>query len=349
MRKGIVGALLIAVLMLISAAAVAQDTAEASTPSALTRRFDNEGAYFVALMEGLPEESGAQAGLIMAWEYMNWLENREAVRFTQDRLFLVNGGAVTPTGAVMSIDGASKETTYLHSWQMRYTAALQQTADMDSLLREWNAQLRMAAAFTTGEDGIRQARQGGATPMQRTDEQSPGELLGWYEGVAPLGYLQAKDASGNVLADMMYYVVGAKEESPYGVASYVFTRFFTEREDSAWEACYFNSANPSVGFKIAALMAQEEKQPGKAGDGQGAATAETGKADGTPAPKQVRIREGSKVNVRRTSDPNSELVGFVPGGTVVECLSVAKNGWYEIRLEDGRIAFVSGKMASPVE
>ena len=361
MRKGILGAVLLTLILLISANAGAQDMGAADAAFEPVDRFEDEGAYLVALMEGLPEGNGAQAGLIVAWEYMTWLKNREAVSFTRDGLFLVNGGAVTPTGAVMSIDGASEETTYLHSWQVRYTAALQQTADVDSLLKAWNAQLRLAAAFTAGEEGVLQAQRGGGTPMQRTDEPTPEDLLGWYEGVVPLGYLQAKDASGNVLADMMYYVVGVKEESPYGVASYVFTRFFTERVDGTREACYFNSANPSVGFKIAGLIAQEEKQQSMTGDGRADAGTATAEADGASAqtsiqsgeagaaPKQVKIREGSKVNVRRTSNPSSELVGFVPGGAVFECLSVAKNGWYEIRLEDGRIAFVSGKMASPVE
>lgn len=354
MRKRIIGTLLFAALALVCAGAPALAEgadAEAVTPalsesSASARRLGSEAEYVTALMESLPESGGAQAGLVMAWEYANWLQNRQVVDFEKKGLLLVSNGSVVPSDAVMSIDGASKETTYLHSWQARYTAALTQTASMDSLLKEWNAQLRMAADFTTGEDGIRQTRQGGATPMQRTDEQTPEELLSWYEGIVPLGYLQAKDAVGDVVADMMYYVVGVKEESPYGVASYVFTRFYMEREDGTREVRYFNSANPSVGFKIAGLVAQEEQEP--SGGGQAAAT-DAKSGESIAAPKQVKIREGGSVNVRRTSNPSSELVGLVSGGAVVECLSVAKNGWYEIRLENGKIAFVSGKLASPVE
>lgn len=61
---------------------------------------------------------------------------------------------------------------------------------------------------------------------------------------------------------------------------------------------------------------------------------------------KVKIRESGDVNVRKSSSADSEKVGTAQAGVTYEWLDTAANGWYHIRLKDGKTGYVSPKMAT---
>lgn len=63
------------------------------------------------------------------------------------------------------------------------------------------------------------------------------------------------------------------------------------------------------------------------------------------AARQVKITHNSSVNVRKQASSDSEKVGTAKSGGVYQHLDTAANGWYKIRLENGKEGWVSGKMA----
>ena len=63
----------------------------------------------------------------------------------------------------------------------------------------------------------------------------------------------------------------------------------------------------------------------------------------------VLITHNGTVNVRKASDKNSQKVGSAYSGSTYEYLEIASNGWYKIRLDDGTIGYISGKMAKVVD
>lgn len=63
----------------------------------------------------------------------------------------------------------------------------------------------------------------------------------------------------------------------------------------------------------------------------------------------VKITYDGPVNVRESSDAKSEKVGIAKPGDSYVYLETADNGWYKIRLEDGTLGWVSGKMAEFME
>jgi len=66
-----------------------------------------------------------------------------------------------------------------------------------------------------------------------------------------------------------------------------------------------------------------------------------------PAPELVRIA-GSRVNIRSGPGTENGVVTTLDGGTVIEALSVAENGWLEVRLPDGLgSGWVSGTLVEP--
>lgn len=64
---------------------------------------------------------------------------------------------------------------------------------------------------------------------------------------------------------------------------------------------------------------------------------------------QVRVRDGSTINVREKDSADSRFIGVAQGGTVYTCLSVADNGWCQIVLEEGMVGYVSGNLVSIVQ
>lgn len=67
------------------------------------------------------------------------------------------------------------------------------------------------------------------------------------------------------------------------------------------------------------------------------------------AEPHVVIISTSSVNLRAEGNADSAALGRAKPGDVFPCTGVAKSGWYEIQLPDGRTAYVSNKMAELVE
>ena len=54
---------------------------------------------------------------------------------------------------------------------------------------------------------------------------------------------------------------------------------------------------------------------------------------------------GSSANLRAAADADSGIVGKAKHGERFICLSIADNGWFEIALDTGEVAFVSDQLA----
>ena len=63
----------------------------------------------------------------------------------------------------------------------------------------------------------------------------------------------------------------------------------------------------------------------------------------------VKINEGSNPNVRSLPSSDGEIVGKAKSGTLYDLLDTFNNGWYKIRLENGTIGWISGKMATVID
>ena len=76
----------------------------------------------------------------------------------------------------------------------------------------------------------------------------------------------------------------------------------------------------------------------------------TPKQTSTPSPvHHVRVTGEGSINVRAQADAKASRVGHAKHGETYEFLETAPNGWYKIRLEDGKEGFISGKMAVIVD
>lgn len=62
--------------------------------------------------------------------------------------------------------------------------------------------------------------------------------------------------------------------------------------------------------------------------------------------QSIKITHNSPVNIRKEADAKSTKVGTAQPGESFEYLKTTDNGWYKIRLDDGVIGWVSGKMAT---
>lgn len=60
----------------------------------------------------------------------------------------------------------------------------------------------------------------------------------------------------------------------------------------------------------------------------------------------IRIQGNANANVREKSNENSTRVGRAMAGQTYPCLSIARNGWYKIQLEDGTVGYISDKVAT---
>ena len=65
-------------------------------------------------------------------------------------------------------------------------------------------------------------------------------------------------------------------------------------------------------------------------------------------PQVVRIVSNKTVNVRSAPNTDSVVVGKVDSGKEYEYLGTAPNGWLNIKLPDGTVGYVSGKMGEVV-
>ena len=63
----------------------------------------------------------------------------------------------------------------------------------------------------------------------------------------------------------------------------------------------------------------------------------------------IRITGSGTINVRSKPDPKSSRVGHVKSGETYELLETASNGWFKIRLKDGKKGYVSGNMAEKID
>ena len=61
--------------------------------------------------------------------------------------------------------------------------------------------------------------------------------------------------------------------------------------------------------------------------------------------QKVKITHTGSVNVRKNSNVDSERVGTAKSGGIYTYLDTSSNGWYRIRMENGKEGWVSGKMA----
>ena len=61
--------------------------------------------------------------------------------------------------------------------------------------------------------------------------------------------------------------------------------------------------------------------------------------------QKVKITHTGAVNVRKSSNVDSEKVGTAKSGGIYTYLDTSSNGWYRIRLENGKEGWISGKMA----
>ncbi len=71
----------------------------------------------------------------------------------------------------------------------------------------------------------------------------------------------------------------------------------------------------------------------------------------TPAPSvhHIKITANGTSNVREKPDPKSTRVGHVKKDEVYELIKTASNGWFKIRLKDGKQGYVSGNMAEKID
>ena len=67
-------------------------------------------------------------------------------------------------------------------------------------------------------------------------------------------------------------------------------------------------------------------------------------AQGYTAGQTVTIRRSGDVNVRKNPAYSSDRVGLAKAGRTYALLETAENGWYKIRLTDGREGYVSPKL-----
>ena len=65
--------------------------------------------------------------------------------------------------------------------------------------------------------------------------------------------------------------------------------------------------------------------------------------------QSVKITHDRPVNIREEADVKSNKVGTAQPGETLKYLETANSGWYKIRLNDGVIGWVSGKMATLYE
>ena len=87
-----------------------------------------------------------------------------------------------------------------------------------------------------------------------------------------------------------------------------------------------------------------------------AAAADTS-AQQTPQPVEtqqigigtIRIQDNANANVRERSNENSTRVARAMAGQTYPCLSIARNGWYKIQMEDGTVGYISNKVATWVD
>lgn len=63
----------------------------------------------------------------------------------------------------------------------------------------------------------------------------------------------------------------------------------------------------------------------------------------------VRIQSNGNANVREKSNESSTRVGRAMAGESYPCLSIARNGWYKIQLEDGTAGYISDRVATWVD
>ena len=75
-----------------------------------------------------------------------------------------------------------------------------------------------------------------------------------------------------------------------------------------------------------------------------AATVTAAPASNYVSGQTVTIRRNGDVNVRRQPAYNSDRVGLAKAGRTYALLETAENGWYKIRLTDGREGYVSPKL-----
>lgn len=153
-----------------------------------------------------------------------------------------------------------------------------------------------------------------------------------------LGYLLVAHAAfsdGNVfMGDMMLYALKINEQ----VAEdhrYIYVRFADPLGDGS-QFYAWNIADQQLVQEIVSMMGGSQT----AQDGAQQETAQEEKAQ-----RYVQIRKDGSVNVRQKSNADSKRVGTAKANAKYPCLSVAKNGWFEIQLEDGTTGFVSPKMA----
>lgn len=135
--------------------------------------------------------------------------------------------------------------------------------------------------------------------------------------------------------DKYFYAYTLLLRDPYQVSSFLpyFRDGAYEPGNALADWLAFNGADMSV------VMSAEDAQEEAADDGQTEAA----------AIRRVKIRNEGAVNVRQSSSAESEKVGTAQAGKIYQCLSVAENGWFEIRLENGARGFVSPRMATPIQ
>ena len=61
---------------------------------------------------------------------------------------------------------------------------------------------------------------------------------------------------------------------------------------------------------------------------------------------EVKIRDSGAVNVRAEPSSKSTIIGVARSGGLYTYIRTAENGWYKIRLEDGKEGYVSNKLST---
>lgn len=56
--------------------------------------------------------------------------------------------------------------------------------------------------------------------------------------------------------------------------------------------------------------------------------------------KRIRIRDKNNPNVHKKPKFSSRVIGFAKASTEYEVLDVSENGWYQIRLENGKTGWI---------
>lgn len=145
---------------------------------------------------------------------------------------------------------------------------------------------------------------------------------------------------GVFIADFMLYAIRINEQ----VAEdhrYIYARFADPFSDGS-QFYAWNIADQKLVQEIIGLMGESQAPQGSAQQ-QDAPEAEE------KAQRFVQIRKDGSVNVRQKSNADSRRVGTAKANAKYPLLSVAKNGWFEIQLEDGTSGFVSPKMAKVLD